>query len=191
MEGLGGDGNGAAIVINTDHLVANNDNPFIISKVKYETTQERDLWYDNLAIQISEIVTKYGFDNLDFYTLMWMIFTRIKMQALFSKHRGFHEENVWRVVYFPDRDQINFLEKKQHYQINSIGAEPKLKFKLDPVAGVTASSFSLETITEKIILGPSHSNFLSLKSVQRMFNILGYADLSKKIEQSRIPYRTK
>ena len=118
-----------------------------------------------------------------------MLFERIKLFALFSKHRGFREEREWRVVYAPDRDREQKLASMFHYSIGARGAEPKLRFKVAPIQGLTTSDLSLEKLIERIILGPKASSPMAFRVVRRMLNRLNRGSLKERVRASSIPYR--
>ena len=117
------------------------------------------------------------------------MFERIKAFALFSKHHGFKEEAEWRVVYMPERDTQNVLAPMFNYSIGSRGVEPKLRFKILPIKGLTADDLSLNKVIERIILGPSTSNQMAVATISRMLDILNQSGLKPKLRGSTIPFR--
>ena len=56
------------------------------------------------------------------------LFERIKLFALFTKHRGFHEEREWRIVYLREQDRDGLFTQQLHYAIGPRGIEPRLRF---------------------------------------------------------------
>jgi hypothetical protein len=99
------------------------------------------------------------------------------------------EQTTVRIVYLPDRDKEKKLAPMFHYWIGPRGIEPKLRFKVQPVAGLTADDLSLAKITDRIILGPSISSPLAQASVLRMLDVLNQAELKSKLRASTIPFR--
>jgi hypothetical protein len=47
----------------------------------------------------------------------YYFFQRLKLFAIFTKHRGFKEENEWRVVYIRDRDKGKVFDKMFSYWV--------------------------------------------------------------------------
>jgi hypothetical protein len=76
-----------------------------------------------------------------------------------------------------------------HYAIGKNGVEPKLKFKISPIDGLTQSDLSLEKIVHQIILGPSISSPLAVNAVHRMLKSVGKNELAEKLTASTTPYR--
>ena len=73
--------------------------------------------------------------------------------------------------------------------ITARGVEPKLKLKLTSIPGVMDTSVSIETLTDRIILGPSISTILAANSVRKMLILNGKASLAEKVVESSIPFR--
>lgn len=187
--GYGGHGNGAAIVIDTRQLEDLEKSPFIISKVHYVDKGERKSWIENKLTILADILIKSSFKDEELYYPAYYLFERLKLFALFTKHKGFSEENEWRIVYLPDRDINNALKPMLDYTIGKKGIEPKLKLKLQPLEGVLPSGVELANIVSKIILGPTISDALAKKSFERMLEKLGRSELKDKVVSSGIPLR--
>ncbi|OKO69371.1 DUF2971 domain-containing protein [Bradyrhizobium sp. AS23.2] len=187
--GYGANGNGVAIVFDTAQLTSLGSSPLIIAKVSYETNQARLAWLQNTMASFEALLAGANIPDEKLYLAAHTLFERIKMFALFSKHRGFIEEQEWRVVYLPDRDKEQKLHSMFHYWIGPRGVEPKLRFKVQPIPKFTADDLSLNKITDRIILGPSISSPLARVSMDRMLNILNQPELKSKLRISTIPFR--
>jgi hypothetical protein len=123
------------------------------------------------------------------YVAAYALFERIKIFALFTKHRGFSEEDEWRIVYLPDRDKEKRLQSMFHYSIGPHGVEPKLRFSVSPISGLTDDDLSLSKIIDRIILGPSISSPIAHASALRMLDLLKHPELKPKLRVSSIPFR--
>jgi hypothetical protein len=99
------------------------------------------------------------------------------------------EEKEWRIIYYPDRDETGALKPFLDYHIGNRGIEPKLKYKVGHVASVSAPDLALERIIERIILGPSLSTPLALRSVQRMLDSIQRPHYKPLLRPSTIPLR--
>ena len=188
--GYGADGDGVAIVIDTAQLDLIEKSPLIVASVDYATTEIRRGWLKNLVLMFASILSTSDIHTSKLNLAAYSLFERIKQFALFSKHHGFKEEQEWRIVYMPDRDRHNKLAPMFQYAIGGRGIEPKLKFKILPVEGVTAADMSLTKITERIILGPTISSPIAHAAVRRMFDLLNHPDLKPKLRASTIPFRS-
>jgi len=183
--GYGENGGGAALVLNTSKFEAINDNGLIIAKVFYATAEERIKWIKNKLIEFVKLINQNNFDDKGLWCAVYYLFERFKLFALFTKHKGFIEEKEWRVVYEKKRDAQKKFEAMFSYAMTKNGIEPKFKFNVN-----YNNNLALESYIEKIILGPSYANNLSVASVKRMLRSLNKPDLVEKVFASTIPFRS-
>lgn len=187
--GYGGNGTGAAIVFDSKKLDTLANSPLIIARVVYKTPAERTAWLGDYAGRIAQFLYRNILPDADLEEVGQVVFERLKTAAIFSKHIGFLEENEWRVVYMPERDLTGLLRPYLHYQNGPRGVEPRLRFKIAPLGGVTAGELSLERLVDRIILGPSRSQ-LAYGAAQRMLQMVGSPALAQRLHASGIPYRS-
>jgi hypothetical protein len=187
--GYGANGNGVAIVFDTAKLNPSEASPFIVGKVRYKTQPERLEWIDRKLHQLAKVMatTELTEENLSLAAHEFVEW--LKVFALFTKHDGFSEEQEWRIVYMNERDSQGLMRSMFGYAITSRGVEPKLKLEFSKVAQVFGSGVSLESLVDLIILGPSISSILSEKTVRRMLEVAGQANLAALVTASAIPYR--
>lgn len=188
--GYGGNGNGAAIVFDTAKINVTNGSPLVISNVVYASTDQRRAWLDTKLIQFAEILKEQNIPDDKLYMASWIMFERIRLFALFTKHHGFKEEHEWRVVYLKERDTQNKLAPMLHYAVTARGLEPRLKFPVKPVEGVTSDDLSLAKLVDRIILGPTANSPLAMSTLHRVLDATGKGALKEKVVTSTIPYRT-
>lgn len=188
--GYGGNGKGAAIIFDSTKLNHIDPSPMIISKVNYATQSERIDWLDEKLNQFATLLKNTDIPDAQLYIPVYAIFERIKIFSIFTKHRGFIEEKEWRVAYLRERDTAHKIDEMLHYSIGANGIEPKLKFKVQPIEGLTKPDLSLENIIFQIILGPSISNPLAISSVKRMLEKVNKNVLAEKLVASTTPFRT-
>lgn len=188
--GYGGNGKGAALVFDTSKLELVNDSPLIMAQVRYGSLDERLAWFDRTDTIFANILTKNDIGDDKVYLASAAIFNRILLFALFTKHSGFIEEKEWRVVYMSERDVDGKLKPMQDYFNGPRGVEPKLRLKIEPIDGFTAPDLSLDKILKSILLGPSISTPLAIRSVERMFDLIGKPELKERLVASTIPLRT-
>ena len=188
--GYGANGNGASIVFDTAQINVSEKTPLIIARVSYDTTQARLDWLRNTLSTFEVLLAAANIPDEKLHVAAHALFERIKIFALFTKHRGFVEEDEWRMVYLPDRDHDKKLQSMFHYFIGPRGVEPKLRFKVTPIPDLTADDLSLAKITDRIILGPSVSSSpMAYASVLRMLDLLKHPELKPKLRVSSIPFR--
>ena len=188
--GYGGNGSGVAIVFDSAKInYLEGFTPLIISSVIYASEKDRLSWIEGKLTEFCDILRVKEIPSDKLYVAAHQLFERIKMFSLFTKHHGFSEEREWRIVYLRERDVGRRLESMISYAIGPRGVEPKLKFKVLPLEGFTATDLSLEKIVTQIILGPCSSNVLALASVKKMLVALGKTELAMRISVSSTPFR--
>jgi len=188
--GYGSNGNGAAIIFDTGQLDHNENSPMIISNVTYASSEDRRKWFDDKLNAFATLFRKHDIPVEKFYLPLHSLFERIKIYSIFTKHHGFSEEKEWRIVYLRERDRNHKMEHMLHYTVGRQGIEPKLKYKIEPIQGLTKDDLSLEKIVRQIILGPSVSSPLAILAMQRMLDKVGKHTLSQKLIASTTPFRS-
>jgi hypothetical protein len=162
-------GHGVALVFNTRAIPDPPQAPLWIAKVIYKTPAERIQMLENGLTQWVNITKAANLPDGQLHLAAYAAFSFIRGFALVTKHNGFAEEAEWRVVYIPDLDPEKLLVGQFGYHISPRGAEPKLKFKIEPVAHKDAPArLSLANMLEFILLGPSHSSVLAQEAFRRM-----------------------
>jgi hypothetical protein len=185
----GGNGAGVSIVFNTASISALAESPLSIAKVRYASTEECNEYIDQKIQQWSRIVASYSIPTDKLYLAVYQLFYFIELFALTTKHKGFAEEEEWRLIYMPDRDTKKLLTDRFDYTVTGRGVEPKLKLKIAPSPGIADSPLSLASLLDRIILGPSVSSPLARNSACRMLEKLGKMEFVDKVFSSSIPLR--
>lgn len=188
--GYGSNGNGAAIVFDTAQLNHVEGSALIISNVTYASREKRLKWIDEKLDAFAHLLAENNVPDDKLFLAAYALFERIKMFAICTKHHGFSEEKEWRVVYLRDRDHNKKFEHMLHYAIGKRGIEPKLKYKVQPIEGLTQADISLEKIIHQIVLGPAVSSPLAINAVRRMLEKVGKHKLSERLVASTTPLRT-
>lgn len=75
------------------------------------------------------------------------------------------------------------------YFIGPNGIEPKLKYQLTGSDPVTGADLSLETLVERILLGPSVATGMGVHGICRMLEKTRHPDLVRRLSASSTPYR--
>jgi hypothetical protein len=189
--GYGGNGEGAALVFDVSKLAYNENSPFVLAPVRYASTAKRKEWIASKIDTAASPIGSAGFPTEKLYLAAHALLQRIKMFALFTKHDGFQEEREWRIVYLPDRDPDGQLREMFNYAVGPRGIEPKLRFKIGPIEGVTAKDLSMTKIVHQIILGPSLSSPLAITAVKRMLSKNNKPELCERVIASSTPYRSR
>ena len=187
--GYGNEGRGVALVIDTQQINVVDLPLFIISRVTYASREERLNSIKNKLTEFASLLKELGPPDEGLPVATSALLERLKTFALFTKHRGFGEEHEWRFVHLKQYDHANRLAQMLSYSIGKRGLEPKLKFKVAPIVGVTAPDLSLEKLVYRIIVGPSISNALTDKTLERMLVQNGKATLVKRLRASSTPFR--
>lgn len=186
--GYGGDGNGVAIVFDMAQLLA-APTPLLVRQVQYLSYEQSESWIHRTLQAFAAALQQAGGPVEAMQPAAAALFERIKLFALFTKHRGFHEEREWRLVYLREQDRQEVLTQRLHYAIGPRGIEPRLRFCTDALGGPGARPH-LQEMVQRIILGPVLSTPLALRSVVRMLEIYqpAWAD---RVTRSTTPYRSQ
>jgi Protein of unknown function (DUF2971) len=189
-------GNGAALVFNTQKVRYQPHHPLLIVKVRYASSNER---IQQLQLGLTEWVRITHAINLPddkLYLAAYAAFYFVKALSLITKHRGFSEEQEWRIIYVPERDPLGYLTPQLDYFVGPRGVEPKLRYKFGPIlrpaegrTGDDLPTGKLSEILEFIVLGPSISSPLSKSSFIRMLQRIGKSQFSDLVFPSTIPLR--
>jgi hypothetical protein len=185
--GYGGDGNGVAIVFDMSRLLATPELPVMVRQVQYLSYEQSEAWMDGKLAEFAQALARIQVPLHRMPAAAAALFERIKLFALFTKHRGFHEEREWRVVYLREHDTAQRLTQQLHYDISGRGIEPKLRFSTGTLDG---NAPPLEDLVERIILGPVLATPLALRSVQRMLELFQPA-WAGRVFRSSTPYRAQ
>lgn len=188
--GYGNSGSGAALVINTANINEYADSPLIVGKVHYASKIERKHWISEKLTSLAAVISVHAKVEDDFYYAAWAWLQRLKSFALFTKHHGFHEEREWRVVYMSDKDREQIFKKYFGHLATNKGIEPKLKLPIKPIPELKTENISLETLVDRIILGPSVSSALAANSMRQMLKNIGQHNLAERVVASEIPFRS-
>jgi hypothetical protein len=187
--GYGHHGDGVALVFDPAAVTLVPTSPLVIYKVIYATDDDR---LKQLGLQLekwADLTAQAALSDDKLFLAAHAALTILKIFSLTAKHIGFLGEAEWRVVYFPDRDRGGLLKEYMSYEIGERGVEPKLKFKIAYLPDVTANDLTLQRLVERIILGPSLSSPLAMRSVQRMLDKIGKPEFMTRVFASRIPLR--
>jgi hypothetical protein len=187
--GYGGDGNGVAIVFDMARLLAPDSSPLLLRKVQYLSYEQSEQWMAQKLQAFATALAGLAAPADRMAVAAAALFERIKLFALFTKHRGFHEEREWRMVYLRERDVQDALTQQLHYAIGSRGIEPRLRFTTSTL-GAAHDGPRLQDAVQRIILGPVLATPLALRSVARMLEIYqpAWAD---RVTRSSTPYRSQ
>jgi len=190
--GYGRNGNGAALIFQTDFLTVNERSPLLFFKVRYESEQERIAWIEARFRECIDILKDHWHvisTDQQLGLVAHQMFSLMEIYSLVSKHKGFSEEKEWRIIYLPKRDTAGVLKEGFDYVIGSRGIEPKLKFKIGPLPTETQGSWNFESILHQIILGPSLSSPLTANTIRRMLDVNNKPGFKQKLRPSGIPLR--
>jgi hypothetical protein len=186
--GYGGDGNGVAIVFDMTPLLQAPRSPLLVRQVQYLSYEQSEAWMDAKLSAFADMLGLLQPPVGEMPQAARALFERIKLFALFTKHRGFHEEREWRVVYLRERDREGVLQQQLHYTIGERGIEPRLRFSTEALTG--SQEPALRDMVQRVILGPVLATPLALRSVVRMLEIHEppWAD---RVTRSSTPYRAQ
>lgn len=187
--GYGHDGKGIALIFDTSKIAEPKTSALILAPVEYKSSEDRIKYLDSRLKYYSKLISSVIWTIENIHLPAFVLFERIKLYALFSKHIGFKEECEWRIVYMPSRDKAAALNKMIGYHNGARGIEPKMFLDIGAIEGVTAESFDFDNLLHTILLGPNGASVLTQSSFKRMLKLIDKANLIQKVRSSQIPYR--
>ena len=187
----GGNGAGVAVVLNGSSLGEAQMPLFRLGKVRYGTKGEREGWITDFVVKFLDVIAASSLMEHELRGAAALLLSGIKRLSLFLKHDGFKGEKEWRLVYAREWDAGGTLVSMLDYNVGPHGIEHKLKFKTKPISGHTSNDLSLESLIERILLGPTISANIAKFSVERMLKTRDRGDLAARLRASSIPFRTK
>lgn len=185
--GYGSNGNGVAIVFDLAPLLQEPALPLLVRQVQYLSYEESERWMEAKLSRFADALATMGGTVEAMADAAAALFERIKIFALFTKHRGFHEEREWRVVYLREHDHEQVLTQQLGYAIGERGIEPRLRLAMQALG---PHAPALDGLVERIILGPVLATPLALRSTQRMLEIHRPA-WAQRVVRSTTPYRAQ
>ncbi len=188
--GYGGNGAGAALIIDPTCLPFNEASPLIVAKVNYMATNEREEWVVKTVRDAMEFAKDPSFDDEILKQHAEKLFEVLLLAALLTKHRGFEEEREWRVIYLPYRNPGSPVKEHIGYTLVSEKVEPKLKLPIRPIEE-GPETWKFDDLVKKIILGPTHNSAIAMNSACKMLTALKKDAWVSKLVASSIPYRNK
>lgn len=187
--GYGSNGQGAAIVFNTQFINLVPGSPLLIVKVNYANNETRKAWVKNSFINCLSKINQLSVSKRVLEVIGFHMFQLAMIYSISSKHPGFEEEQEWRVIYLPDRDLNKLMDAQRTYFRRNNTIEPKLRFPIEPLKLEPRQTWTFDSIVERIVLGPTHFSPSARNLAGRMFSSLGKPGFASKIWVSEIPYR--
>lgn len=176
-----------ALVLNPDVFYTTGDGLGAYSSpVIYQTPEQ---FYDVMrgtsaaVLDNADVMEALGPDELSGW-----LFQMLLLYAVCQKHRGFAEEQEWRIMHIPKLHQPGQLTKATE----TIRGRPQLVYKLklqsDPANGIVGAS--IPELLHHVIIGPTDEPWQIWEAFVALLEELGIPDAHKKVVVSDIPFRT-
>ena len=103
------------------------------------------------------------------------------------KHRGFHEEREWRVLYAPNREPSPLME----HSTEAIGGVPQIVYKapLDINLSQDLADIDMARNFDRLIIGPSPYPWVMYQAFVAALSEIGVPEASSRVVVSDIPIR--
>lgn len=186
--GYGGDGAGAALIIDTSKIELLDESPLVLTNVTYLSQNDRREWLRQKTDEFAQFLRANLPTGDRLYLALDAFFQRILMFALATKHDGFHEEREWRLIYSKSRDRSHVAEPYLDYHVSDTGIEPKMKLPIKTITGLIGGGVRIGNIVDRLLLGPSLNTNLAVRSAQRMMTKY-FPEAESNVIVSSIPYR--
>lgn len=185
--GYGSAGVGVGLVINPLPLYAVAENFGAYSSPVFYS-DERDVM--ELFLEVAQNIRR----NVEFVAstnkkvVKGMFFLLLRALAICSKHKGFSEEQEWRIMHTKDLDDRGALD----YGVQILGGVPQPVFKLSfndrPDLGMTG--ISIPNLLKRVIIGPTQYPLAVFDAFCEVLAEAGVKEPQKMVVCSDIPLRT-
>lgn len=139
-------------------------------------------------------ITQSISQNVDFlqsvgrHVVVDTIFTMLITAVVCLKHRGFHEEREWRVIYNPSRGRSPLIDTATEV----IGGVPQSihKLPLDKSVSEDITSLDISKLFDRLIVGPSQYPIAIAEALTTALMQSGVNNAGMRVNASGIPIRT-
>lgn len=116
-----------------------------------------------------------------------MVFNMLLTGVVCLKHKGFHEEREWRVIYAPKRSPSPLIEPETQI----IGGIPQIVYKLplDATVSPVVAELDISRLFDRLIMGPSPYPWVIGQAFIEALSKSGIPDPQNKVFASDIPIR--
>jgi Protein of unknown function (DUF2971) len=172
---------GVAIILHfsSSTVLANNLKVYT-NPVAYITRDEFQTKFDRVTDNIQaniNFIKEQGSSNIEAH-----VFDLLRYAAVSVKNPCFAEEKEWRLIYSPDMDKSEQLQKS----IEIINEVPQVVFSI-PLYGLPELDFP--SLLDRIIIGPTQYPFPIAQALVDALRALGVQDPASKVHYSKIPPR--
>lgn len=188
--GYGGNGSGAALVFDLAKVKnVPQSSPLVLAKVHYASTEERMAWINGRLDRFAKELKAKNPTVPEIRQWAWILFLRLLQGALFTKHRGFREEQEWRLAYYPKWTAVApSVNIRRDFLMTKRGVEPKLVIGPNAMGEPEHGGSGFDELLELIVLGPGMSGGFEYRAFSAMLRQMR-AGLAEKVRTSSTPYR--
>jgi hypothetical protein len=147
---------------------------------------------EEVHAEISAVIKNIR-ENCDFLRsidrphIVGSVFNMLVAGVTCLKHKGFHEEREWRVLYAPNREPSPLME----HSTETIGGVPQIVYKapLDSNVSQELADVEMSRIFDPLIIGPSPYPWVMYQAFVAALNEIEVPEASKRVFVSDIPIR--
>jgi hypothetical protein len=179
-------GDGVALVIKSAPFTAISDVLGAYSfPVSYRDEKQVDDYFAEIAANVereSDFIRNYP----EPARVEWLLHELFRFEMLCTKHGSFFDEQEWRILYSPGRDQRDTKYMSKSVEIISGSPQPVFSIPLEPLPDY---DISIPTILDRVIVGPTKFPTAVVESMVHELDVAGMKDASQKVFYSQIPLR--
>ncbi len=182
-----GGGSGVAMVLkSTAFTTASHVLGAYSSPVAYFSKDDVEAHFNRIAVAIEGDIAFIREQQRG--DIAGLIHEAFRYGIICCKHPGFAEEREWRIVYNPDRDELQYKKKVLTKSVQIIGgiAQPVYSIPLRQYEGYDISPAA---ILDRIIIGPTNFPGALLEAFHHELEAAGIPDAKQKVVLSDIPLR--
>ncbi|MFC7049014.1 DUF2971 domain-containing protein [Emcibacter nanhaiensis] len=178
---------GVALVFNSKVFTSPTDALKAYSyPVLYHTEEELKSLFGEIVGNV--VANEEGLKALDAELVKEYILHMLQSHCICLKHPGFEEEREWRVVYRPNQEKSNRLEKS----IEIINGVPQKIYQipLQDVPEENLVGLELDQFLDRIIIGPNEHPYVAWEAFVEVLRDAGVSNPEQRVIVSDIPLRT-
>jgi hypothetical protein len=179
----GGSSSGVAIVFNSQGIYgAENVEPKMnFIPVMYDDKVSFNERFEEMVRNIKN--KKEEIQSLGSEVFFSALFGEFSYSVTGTKHKGFEEEKEWRIMYFPEFQNLDYIG----CDIQVINGTPQIIYKI--LLDKLPDGKVLNNLIKKIIIGPSQYPVATYQAFCKVLSEAGVEDAFSKVKVSNIPMR--
>lgn len=187
--GYGAEGDGVAIVFDTEKMPTKSLSPLGFGEVGYQTQEQITLEIADIISSTGNVFKNWIHNDNSIKMLAFFFLTQLTVYSIFTKDNGFDEEAEVRLAYNPSQKTLDQISGFRTYSIGPDGISPRLRFSFEETPPINDEPpIPMHEAVHRIIIGPGMNHPAKKAGMKEMLRSIE-PELVSKMTASSIPYR--